>query len=254
VLAVLARQFFAGALAALTEHAPENPAERLAADKPAGKGRGKASPPDGSAGDEEAPDGAPTEDWLALAFARERAEHCRYDHTGKQWLVWDGSRWKRNGDGLVLDWIRELVRRHAAQCDQGGRLRLERANTIRGIEGLAQTDRALAAEETAFDQDPLLLGTPEGTVELRTGRLRPSRPEEMISRACAVVPAAPGTGCPLWLEFLASLASAPVPRRRSPKRHGGGIRMRSRRGMTWSAHGRNTVRSGTGSDFISWSA
>ena len=47
---------------------------------------------------------------------------------------------------------------------------------------------------------------------------------------------------------LGSLASVPVPPRRSPKRLGGGIRMRLRRGTTWSAHGRTTARSGTGGD------
>ena len=49
---------------------------------------------------------------------------------------------------------------------------------------------------------------------------------------------------------LGTPESVLVPRRRSLRRHGRSIRMRSRRGMIWSAHGRTTARFGTGCDFI----
>ena len=51
-----------------------------------------------------------------------------------------------------------------------------------------------------WDKDPWLLGTPTGTVDLRTGTLRPARPEDGITKSTAVSPA--DTGCPLWLKFL----------------------------------------------------
>lgn len=167
-------------------------------------GGGKARQPAPAAtGAGEAPDGAATEDWLALELARERGAMCRFDHTTGQWLVWDAHRWRRNGNGLVLDWIRELVRRHAAEAGPRGRERLERAGTMRGVEALAQTDRAFAVEEKDLDQDPLLLGTPGGVVDLRDGSLRPGRPGDMISLSTAVTPAPEGTPCPpRWQAFL----------------------------------------------------
>lgn len=157
----------------------------------------------GAGGGRPAPEGAAvTEDWLALQLAIERGGMARFDHTTGKWLVWAGHRWERNGTGLVVDWIRELVRRHAAGASPTDRKRLEKAGTIRGVEALAQADRAFACEEKDFDRDPLLLGTPGGVVELRTGTLRDGRPGDMISMATSVTPAAPGTPCPIFQTFL----------------------------------------------------
>lgn len=156
-----------------------------------------------SGGGQAAPDGAAvTEDWLALQLAVERGGMARFDHTTGQWLVWGGHRWERNGNGLVVDWIRELVRRHAAAAPPADRKRLEKAGTIRGVEALAQADRAFAVEERQFDTQPRLLGTPGGVVDLETGELRAGRPDELISMATSVTPAPPGTPCPAWEDFL----------------------------------------------------
>jgi len=46
-----------------------------------------------------------------------------------------------------------------------------------------------------------LLGTPDGTVELRTGELREARPEDGITKITAVGPAEKAD-CPLWDKFL----------------------------------------------------
>jgi P4 family phage/plasmid primase-like protien len=53
----------------------------------------------------------------------------------------------------------------------------------------------------------MLIGTPNGTVDLRTGKLRPGRPEDYISRVTAVAPVPldifkPERDCPRWLAFL----------------------------------------------------
>jgi putative DNA primase/helicase len=40
------------------------------------------------------------------------------------------------------------------------------------------------------------------TIELRSGQVRPSRPEDYITKASAVKPAPPGAPHPLWSEFL----------------------------------------------------
>jgi putative DNA primase/helicase len=51
-----------------------------------------------------------------------------------------------------------------------------------------------------WDSDPWLLGTPGGTVDLRTGELRDSRREDAITKVTAVAPL--DDRCPLWLKFL----------------------------------------------------
>jgi putative DNA primase/helicase len=52
-----------------------------------------------------------------------------------------------------------------------------------------------------WDVDPYLLGTPGGTVDLRTGTLRTSRPEEGITKTTAIAPAI-SAACPTWERFL----------------------------------------------------
>lgn len=170
-----------------------------------GGGRGDAGD-DHSEGDDGG--GPVTEDFLALQLADERAEECRFDHSNEQWLIWDGTRWSRNRDGLVKDWIRELTRRHSAHAGAKARERLERAGTIGGVERLAQSDRRLAILDSMLDRDPLLLGTPGGTVDLMAGELRPARPEDFITCSTAVAPAPPGTPCPLWVSFIAWATAA----------------------------------------------
>jgi putative DNA primase/helicase len=52
-----------------------------------------------------------------------------------------------------------------------------------------------------WDRNKWLLGTPGGTVDLRTGDLRPADPREGITKTTAVAPA-DMVDCPRWLAFL----------------------------------------------------
>ena len=47
----------------------------------------------------------------------------------------------------------------------------------------------------------MLLGTPNGTVDLRTGLVREGRPEDNITKVCAVSPAS-STDCPRFIRFM----------------------------------------------------
>ena len=52
-----------------------------------------------------------------------------------------------------------------------------------------------------WDRDPFLLGTPCGTLDLRTGQLQQGKPDDGITKVVAVAPAE-AADCPLWLRFL----------------------------------------------------
>jgi P4 family phage/plasmid primase-like protien len=58
------------------------------------------------------------------------------------------------------------------------------------------------ARADAFDEGRLLLGTPGGTVDLRTGKLRPAERGDMLTKLTACAPAAPGARPQRWLTFL----------------------------------------------------
>jgi putative DNA primase/helicase len=79
---------------------------------------------------------------------------------------------------------------------------LKHKNTITAIENLARSNSASAVNPEDFDLDPLLLGTPGGTVDLRTGKLRPAAREDLITKLTAYSPAEAGTVPERWLNFL----------------------------------------------------
>ena len=70
-----------------------------------------------------------------------------------------------------------------------------------GVETFARTDRRTATTAERWDRDPFLLGTPDGTVDLRTGKLREPDPRDGITKITAVAPAETAN-CPRWLRFL----------------------------------------------------
>ncbi len=71
----------------------------------------------------------------------------------------------------------------------------------------ARSVRDFAVTSTHWDRNPLILGTPEGVVELATGEVRAGRPEDEVSKRAAVHPVAldrfeAEVDCPQWLAFL----------------------------------------------------
>lgn len=62
-------------------------------------------------------------------------------------------------------------------------------------------DPAIGVTADVWDSDPWLLGTPGGTVDLRSGLLRDADPTEHITKLTGVEPALT-PHCPLWLAFL----------------------------------------------------
>ena len=158
--------------------------------------------PDGSA------DGRPvTEDGVAAAVVARHRDDLRYCHHAGRWYRWTGAHWRREETRLALDWAREEARRlaRAAGADKVA-VAAGKAAFAAGVERFAQADRAFAVTSAAWDADPWLLGTPGGTVDLRTGELRPASPADHISRLAAVAPA-PTADCPAWLAFLEQAAA-----------------------------------------------
>lgn len=82
------------------------------------------------------------------------------------------------------------------------------ANAKRITLGSIQSDKAVAMKLAAknhkvaadFNADPLMLGTPGGVVDLRTGKMRDGRREDYISRAAKVSPT--NETPQQWLDFL----------------------------------------------------
>ena len=136
-----------------------------------------------------------SEDSVARALTEHRKHDLRFDHDIGRWFEWDGVRWREDHSNKVLDY----ARLHSRQLSGGQRASCS-SSFARGVERLAKADRFHAVYHSIWDANPWQLGTPAGTVDLRTGQLNPARREDYISKITSVAPA---QGRPvLWLKFL----------------------------------------------------
>ncbi|MDE1915011.1 MAG: hypothetical protein KGJ57_05000 [Sphingomonadales bacterium] len=143
------------------------------------------------------PEKGPTEESLAREFVMAHTSRWRFDHTAHRWFGWDGQRWARDECRLVGYLIAEHLRAAGEATRSPG---IASTKTARGVETFARENPELAVTHECWNNDPWLLGTPAGTVDLRTGQLTPADPQAHITKLTAV---APGEGTPaLWLRFL----------------------------------------------------
>lgn len=136
-----------------------------------------------------------SEDAIALAFTREFGNSMRYDHHIGRWYQWSQTHWRRLEVPAALHFAREIGRRLGA-----GKKAICKASVARGAEIFAQADPEHRVTSGIWDADPWMLGTPKGTLNLRTGKLSQPRPGDFITKL---------TGCDpdsrepkLWMEFL----------------------------------------------------
>jgi putative DNA primase/helicase len=140
-----------------------------------------------------------TEDSLAQTFAAQYTDRLRYDHTVGRWYEWDGDIWRPEHTNLVFHWARQVCRISAQ--DNRKMIGLSKAATASAVEKFCRADRAFAVTHEMWDRDPWLLGTPNGTVDLRTGILREAMQADFITKATSVAPASTAD-CPVWLRFM----------------------------------------------------
>jgi hypothetical protein len=145
-----------------------------------------------------------SEEALALAFADRHADTIRYVANWGKWLIWDGTCWRTDGTRRVFTLARELCREIASEgvISPTERKRIASAKTRAAVVSLAGEDQRLAATTEQWDADPWLLNTPEGVVDLRTGKLREHRSGDYMTRQTA---ASPKGECPLWMAFLGKI-------------------------------------------------
>jgi putative DNA primase/helicase len=147
-----------------------------------------------------------TEDSIARAFVRQHEGELLFDWSRRKWLTWDGTRWRPDFTGLAF----EFARRMTSNLNHDNRAKWARASVFAAVERIARSDRAFARSGDVFDQDPYLLNTPAGTVDLRTGTMREHRREDHITMVTGVGPA-PGPS-PVFDRFLGDITSGDAAR------------------------------------------
>lgn len=163
-----------------------------------------------------APDGLPMTDYgNAERFRAEHGGGLRYIAAWGKWLAWNGMRWIRDETGEVvrraLKTVSGLWRQAGEIEDREARAKWlgfvrqsEDARRLRNAIETAGSLEGIALHHSALDADPWALNTPSGMVNIRTGDLRPARPEDH----CAKITGAeysPHATAPTWDAFLAKV-------------------------------------------------
>lgn len=136
--------------------------------------------------------------------------HYCYDW-GK-WLVWNGSRWQVDDVGAIVQRAKDTVRRiyneAAGLADKDEReaiarwaVRSETMQRIEAMINLARSEPGVPISSVLLDTDPMLLNCLNGTVDLRTGKLRPHQRDDKCTKI-APVAFDPDARCPRWDRFL----------------------------------------------------
>jgi putative DNA primase/helicase len=146
-----------------------------------------------------------SDDELALQFAAANLNRLRFVPVMGKWFVWDGRRWEMDTRLIARAAARDICRDAAQKCNKSKASKLiASARTISSVERLGQCDQRIVAVVDQWDADPWLLNTPGGTVDLRTGELRPHRQGDFITKVTGVTPDWE-MKTPLWNEFLVTI-------------------------------------------------
>ena len=151
----------------------------------------------------------------AERLARRHGGDLRWVEAWGAWLVWNGTRWERDQTGEVMrraaDAIREIPEEaKRVDHDESRRkilkhaLASESAGRISAAVTLLRSQPGIAVTVDALDADPWLLACPNGTVDMRTGELRPARREDLCTKLAGVA-YDPAARAPTWEAFLAEV-------------------------------------------------
>jgi len=137
-----------------------------------------------------------TEDSVALAASIKLRDQYVYTHGGKGWRRWDGTRWQEDLKGEIAQVVRDLARQNNPQ----GNVTPAKMSFANGVLGHMKTDRIFSRVVADFDSNNYLLNTPEGTIDLKNGVMRPHNPDDLITLSTAVTP--DSNGGDRFLRFM----------------------------------------------------
>jgi putative DNA primase/helicase len=148
--------------------------------------------------------------WNAQKLIAKCGNDLRYVPAWRVWLVWDGKRWKRDDTQQAERWADDVIRSlyaEAAQItDSAKRQELaewaRRSESAHAQEAMLRTaEKFVAIAPGQLDSDPMLFNVLNGTLNLQTGKLRPHRREDLLTKIAGAKYLA-GATQPVWTRFL----------------------------------------------------
>ncbi len=148
----------------------------------------------------------------AARLVAAHGERLRFCHHFGKWFVWDGRRWAEDQTGQVMRLAKDAARAifaEAATTDDevlqkkvsSWAIRSQAAERLKAMVELAKSEPGIPVTPDELDRNLWLLNVANGTIDLRTGRLRPPDPADLNTKL-APVAFEPNATCPVWLGFI----------------------------------------------------
>jgi P4 family phage/plasmid primase-like protien len=194
------------------------PATPLTIVPPSTNGHSAATPPppeppdDGDDHLRERPSFHQTDLGNARRLVVEHGQNVHYCFQTNRWLIWrDARHWAEDTVGEIERIAKTTIQTmysQAAELDDAERkslakwaLKSESHRAITSMIALARSEHGVPVTTDQLDHNPWLLTVGNGTLDLRTGELRTSRREDLITKT-ASVDYDPSAQCPTWEAFL----------------------------------------------------
>jgi P4 family phage/plasmid primase-like protien len=148
----------------------------------------------------------------AERLADRHGTNLRYCHPWGKWLVYDGTRWHVDDRGSVVRLAKDAARSifeeakeapsdmKATQLGKWASSSLSESK-LRAMISLAQSEPGIPVLPEEMDASPDLLNVLNGTIDLRAGKLREHRREDLITKL-APVEYDPNAAAPMWAQTL----------------------------------------------------
>jgi putative DNA primase/helicase len=145
----------------------------------------------------------------ATRLAVRHGQDLRYT-AARGWFAWDGQRWAPDEKGLRVQALaketaKSIFSEIETAPDQAAMFRhakrSQSKNSIDAMVWLGRSETGIPAVITDFDSNGWVLNVANGTLDLRTGQLRPHRREDLISNVVGIQ-FDPEAECELWDGFL----------------------------------------------------
>lgn len=143
--------------------------------------------------------------------------------TARGWYAWEGRYWipeesivRRLYHDIVVKNMYSEIEASYAEADSAltkalndWAKRSESTRTMKSSLEMAACMPGVAVTVSEFDKDPMLLCCENGTVDLKTGELRPHAPADLITRI-SNVKYDKSAKCPKWEQFLIDIFQDPL--------------------------------------------
>lgn len=178
---------------------------------PPGSSTGTTPPTDGSTALQDDPRPQPativtslTDKGNADLVVAQHAHRLHYVPARKQWITWDGHRWQVADDHAPAIQAAQQAILAIDRRDQAAAKHQDKSLSRRALEAaaaLAATHPDMRIGADQLDANPTIINTPGGIVDLTTGAIRPTRPDDWCTRT-TTCPADPDQPTPRWQAFL----------------------------------------------------